>query len=357
MLNTFPFAAFVEDPDVLVVCRLDNVTFTTTKLYPWIREATGEEEVVCYSFYRVSLIANLVLQSRVHAIRALPSQGVVIVVRTFYTHAQGSPTVVQVYHMFNTVGRQKPLEDFVLNKTPNEIFCEIIITEPPLLRDIFEVPGLDECPSFYAPPPISIYAITRQPNVFKHWVIWPTEDNREFEQDTDIDRRRPPLYNIKQPYFVIQPRYVFETLPFDVGILPGIHRPLIYHYDLRSPHVLTDLRRYQPRWTTNRVTDNAIAVIPRREPLVKRSWQSLWQPTYSFASLELIPDQVFARLQEQESSSLSWDETSGRLCVASAPDLRMTIIDIGTNIERNANIHVWKEERPEEKDMDISYDV
>lgn len=184
-------------------------------------------------------------------------------------------------------------------------------------------------------PPISIYGVREHPRCLEHYIIRPKY----------ADEVTPQGYMIKPDCFVPLSRYVFESFDFDPILIPAVHRPLIFNQQYQCGRsVITNLRRFLPKDRAKLRADYDGKYHFDREPLVQREWRATWQSTRMISTISLIPGNIFSQCGAQESFCVGWDETSGRVCVATAPDYKLTIVDLATDITRNRCLDDWKDQ-------------
>ncbi|KIY73382.1 hypothetical protein CYLTODRAFT_485538 [Cylindrobasidium torrendii FP15055 ss-10] len=330
-------------------------------------------------------------QNRIEAIHLLPVQNRVIVLRTFTNVvAAGWDSTVHRMESHDLIVRneggrpRRPAQAMNLHVAePHISFSQFWFSDPPLLEEYFDSPGA--LPT--APPPISVYGVSTDTRAFVHWTIHPVsgmhrpDNSRREGLRVDPSNRSllgmyatvdPPRYSISQPDMVTsQPRYEYTETQGRLGVLPGVRRPLVYFLSGQK-NVVCDLRRYQPHWmldygapdleswdrrvgrvATNRVNRAKLedAWMKHPPPLVERKRDETWSPVYAFTSVSLIPRTVYERWKGQDACVMTWDETSGRLCVVSSPDMNAIFIDMGIEIERNRSLENWK--LGDEPSMDV----
>ncbi|KAG6835525.1 hypothetical protein H0H93_000561 [Arthromyces matolae] len=168
-------------------------------------------------------------------------------------------------------------------------------------------------------PPISVYFETTNGKLY-HWIIWPTKD----------DTRSPAVfYNFRW----LTKQTVHQRDNIRLRVIPGAFRSLICMSrsdDRRSAPALISLRRYiSPEYQFRGYPS------PRINRLSEYQRTQLRRvPKFVFATLPLRPE-TLSPYQAYGLGAIAWDESIGRVCMATGGGKTIEIFDFSHKVKIN----------------------
>ncbi|KAF9270862.1 hypothetical protein L218DRAFT_849531 [Marasmius fiardii PR-910] len=280
-------------------------------------------------------------EQRIRAVRVLPQQRRVLVVRTVVLHqvvGQDSH-LIEVYDLPQKDDAKYVKESQKRNIRPqmprqfeakDRVYIEgktvtsFHISDYPTIPRAIDLPELYERRDKAALTPISIYARTKGPHGIIHYEIFPVLDPLTDQWKYALDS--------------VIPQTVHESEPVDTRVIPGITRSLVYTvpgHDRTSHPKLLSLRRYfNPRYAPEAykpyaVKDQLYVPVLERErfPTPKILYRSF-----------IACDPSYNGITESGVSAITWDEGTGRVCIAALEDMKIVVMDLGRTV-------VWSDRR------------
>ena len=187
-------------------------------------------------------------------------------------------------------------------------------------------------PSSGPPPPISMYIRTANPPGVVHHCLWPSFSDVPQPADSV---RRVWFYDLSQA--TVQTSHV--SSPYDIHVLPGAYRAMMYTVredDRRDALRVVNFRRYVnpgnvPWGYPQADTDSTGPVLRSPRYLV---------PSNVYASIDLTVN-AKAQLEATGMAAVAWDESIGRLCVATAHDQKIRVMDFSNAVQPDERLSKW----------------
>ncbi|ESK96147.1 hypothetical protein Moror_7288 [Moniliophthora roreri MCA 2997] len=275
--------------------------------------------------YAMSLSRDTNFQNLVHmirGIRVLPDINKLLVVRTVRTSVLRSERtdlhLIEIYDI--------PTEAWALNddqlpsvNAQDRVYIEgknvasFHISDYPVVSRGSDLPSLYERKDMAPLSPISIYARTFFPQGLLHYEIFPVWKDGKWDYILDA----------------VIPQTVHRSEPNQSHVIPGIYRSLVYTTpsDDRSgnPKLLSMRRYFNPRYAPDtyepykQVESLFVPVLGKERYPV---------PKLLYTSFEAC-DPTYNSIANHGVSAITWDEGTGRVCIASQKDMKIVIMDLG----------------------------
>ncbi|KAG7099900.1 hypothetical protein E1B28_001700 [Marasmius oreades] len=281
-------------------------------------------------------------EHRIRAVRVLPQQNRVLVVRTVLLgEIVGHDShLIEVYDLpkkddaaylehlqaQNVQEFQFPRQVHPVDRVyiEGKTVTSFHISDYPTIPRAVDLPQLYERRDNTALTPISIYARTRGPLGILHYEIFPIMDPLTNEWQYALDS--------------VIPQTVHENESMDTRVIPGISRSLIYTVpgDDRTSHPkLLSLRRYfNPRYAPDSYKPYAVKDHLQVPVLGKERFPT---PKLLYRSF-VACDPSYNGITESGVSAITWDEGTGRVCIAALEDMKIVVMDLGKTV-------VWSDRR------------
>ncbi|KAJ8075184.1 hypothetical protein PM082_019512 [Marasmius tenuissimus] len=266
----------------------------------------------------------------IRALRVLPQQNRILVFRTIAlvgqlpreTHDVQSIEVFEIPEDDDeTYQLESNTYDYRIVQAVDRVYIEnknvssVHISDYPTIPRSLDLPQLYEGHDNAPLTPISIYVRTSAPLGIVHYEVFPIRDPVTNEWDYVLDSVIPQTVHISDPV--------------ETRIIPGTTRSLIYTVppnDRTGHPKLLSLRRYfNPRYAPDDYKPFALKDHLEVPVLDKERYP---KPKLLYSSFDVC-DPTFHGVAEKGLSAITWDEGTGRVCVASQEDMKIVILDLG----------------------------
>ncbi|KIK62242.1 hypothetical protein GYMLUDRAFT_260384 [Collybiopsis luxurians FD-317 M1] len=309
-----PFAAVVQKPNEVVIMDL-----TTSQL----------------SSIKFARIADYnAAEHKIRAMRVLPKQNQVLVIRTLRLrklcedqdqHSVELHTLPELGQLGAVSGQ--PDQYFIIeNRNASSIH----------ISDIYEPLRGHDQPFLYdpdaRPPPLSIYVCGEGLEGMENINIPP---------DQYYDGHRMRWY---YPLDHWHEQQTVRDKQYHVRVLPGVHRALVYKVpvDDRTDHPkIKELGRYyNPGYT---LSDYPHPAEPDPE---EEEGSSVVRQRYRRPADEYLPfkfsSTAFEYIAQHGVSAMTWDESTGRVCVATQKNMKFLIMDVRMVVSPDDRFAQWR---------------
>ncbi|KAF8899288.1 hypothetical protein BD779DRAFT_1465227 [Infundibulicybe gibba] len=309
--NGMPYLAVAQQPDEVVIIDLTSNVIST---------------MICGQYH-----PHVGQPHRIEAIRILPGQKDILVVRTITTSPTSKLHLVEIFDAPEGGGMTlRHAKDIYTIQDKNAVSFHI---------SDYGIPGTTgDQPKLRhmngPPPPISIFFRTVDPIGVAHHVIWPAH----FEIPATTTRAAETRYFYNLDHVTDQSFHV--STPHVTHVLPGAYRALMYTIsseDRKDAPSLVSLRRYiNPEI---QYTDYPVPKVDTAEPVTRRERHPM--PWNVYSSLKM-PQHVQQVYQQGGVAAITWDESIGRVCIAAEDEMKIRILDFAQMIQPDARFAQWK---------------
>lgn len=284
---------------------------------------------------------------RIKAIRNLPYQDHILVIRSVKTEDEESDSVLNVLEIYKLPSKLGEIEPGY-RLSERELFMGWV--EAAHISD-YGIPITNDDTyrlrrDYQPPPPISVYLEIYRPNGLKHFIIWPSLT--ETSATTTHGPRKRYHYDLA---WVCQ-QTTHHCDPLLARVLPGAYRTLVYSVsdmDRKAAPALVRLRRYLNPEFQQEAYD--IPRVPRTSHVMRRNHPPI--PTNTFGNLDLgskWKEHYYARGVQ----AITWDEGIGRVCMSGGNSQDIEIFDFSSAVQPDKRFEAWK--RTQEFVMHDTYD-
>ncbi|KAG6811268.1 hypothetical protein H0H92_008261 [Tricholoma furcatifolium] len=324
---------------------------------------TLAEKVLTCGLFGYTTPGPSVAKAAVKGVRHLPLQDSVLILRHVVIENTLSNEILQSFHSLEVMDIPNPESDsgFVRGQAPDtySLGSKKVVglrisdyTMPSTNGHDTDVKLRTDSQPL---PPISVFVETADPGGIIHHFMWPAPRRR------DID---PIPYSGPQDFYYsiefITDQTVHQTPGLRTFIIPGVWRGIVYSIDendRRDAPSLRKLRRYlNPEFTKS----YPVARVNRNSDVQKRALRNVSNNAFGdFLIWDL--DNDFVRYREEGLAAIAFDETVGRLCIATGNvEGVLDIYEFGYSKPTSGKFMTWKRERPEglieiETDEDLEF--
>ncbi|KAF9453898.1 hypothetical protein P691DRAFT_694151 [Macrolepiota fuliginosa MF-IS2] len=284
---------------------------------------------------------------KIKAILPLPKQKEILVVRQMISRGS-EEWVVELYPFPTQSMEMNPTHYVVVRQAFPGSLTKVSISDPQFPSSSPTLPPLQPNPL----PPISIYFQHRQPHGLMHFCLWPMYETRSDGKQWcvpryTVDPTPPPggptptwqvLQNEAKDHYSIQTCHLCD--PHVAHVLPGGYRAIYYttlYDDRKASPSMIKLRRYlspevQKLAYPPRPADNSLAFMDKKRR---------YHPSGLYGTIDIALED--AKAFETGINAISWDETTGRICIAVEGELSVRILDMARNVEPDKRFVSWRD--------------
>ncbi|KAF5356544.1 hypothetical protein D9758_008215 [Tetrapyrgos nigripes] len=315
-VNGRPFSAIFQRPDEIVFFELDERRTSSIRCKK--RTDNGMEQCV----------------QKVMGFRVLPAQNEILVIRTVQTagwdHLTNDTHIIELFPVpeLGAIGVLTP-------PIGEPAYIEGKFAESFEISGDYIPPCSPDFPYLYdakaCPPPISVYMRTLNPRGVLHYNLYPSKEITGVQINEEGVVEEIGEWKYTTDWAVPQSTHYSE--PVDARIIPGVHRALIYTVpgDDRTdePNLLALRRYYNPLFPGSGYPHPPYGhPEPEHEVIEKR----YLRPTNLFCSFQ-INSPYLEHIKEQGFTAIAWDESIGRVCIATPKDMHILVLDVGKMTE------------------------
>ncbi|KAF5357426.1 hypothetical protein D9757_008411 [Collybiopsis confluens] len=313
----YPFAAVVQKPNEIVLMDLTSSQLSSIKLARIANYNTAEHKI--------------------RAIRVLPKQNQVLVVRTLLLRRLGEE---QDYHTVELHTLPDLGQLGVVRNAPEQYFTiENRNASSIHISDMYEPVRGNDHPFLYDPDarpmPLSIYVCGEGLEGMENVNIPPDQyfDGKQL-------RWYYPLTHWHEQQTICDERY-------HVRILPGVRRALLYKVpvDDRSdlPKIKELGRYYNPCYTLDDYPHDPEFDPPHPDEklgmgIVRRRYQ---RPPNEYVPFK-FRSSTFEHIAKEGFSAMTWDESTGRVCIATPKNMKFLVMDVRMGTSPDDRFAQWK---------------
>jgi hypothetical protein len=281
------------------------------------------------------------------AFRVLPAQNEILVIRTI--QAAGWDDLTEDIHVIELFPVPEPGSSGVLTSAIGDpAFIEHKFAESFEISDDYIPPSGPEFPELYdsnaCPPPISIYMKTVKPKGILHYNMYASQVVVGFQVNAEGAADEIKEWRYDTAWAV--PQSTHYTEPLDARVIAGVHRALIYTVpgdDRTDEPNLVALRRYFNPLFPGAEYPYPIYGDPEPEhQVVEKRYK---RPTNLFCSFD-VNSPYLEYIKEQGFTAIAWDESIGRVCIATPKDMHILVLDVGKMTEvwnlQKFQVDKWK---------------
>ncbi|KAE9401917.1 hypothetical protein BT96DRAFT_572810 [Gymnopus androsaceus JB14] len=301
-----PFAALVQKPNEIVIMDLTSNQLSSIKCLR-IDDFNAAEH-------------------KIRAIRVLPKQNQVLVVRTIRLRKldeKQDQHLVELYTLPNAgeLGVESQPDQYILitNRNAHSIH----------LSDNYDPPrGIDH-PFLHdpnaRPPPLSIYVCGEQLEGTEHINIDP---------ELSFDGRW--VYNLEW----LHEQTTIHDAQYGLRVIPGVRRALVYTVPLDdrsdNPKIRSLSRYFNPNF---HLEDYPHGAEPEGDLSVLR--KRYLRPAEEYTAFK-FNSTMFKTIAETGFSAIAWDESTGRICIATQKTMKFLIMDVKMIVPPDDRFAQWR---------------
>ncbi|THU89910.1 hypothetical protein K435DRAFT_676883 [Dendrothele bispora CBS 962.96] len=318
-----PFSAIFQRPDEICIFELEERRISSMRCKKNTNNGMGQ----CVQ--------------KIMAFRVIPAQNEILVVRTI--HTTGWDHLVNDTHTIELYTVPGSGSTGVLTSPVDEpAYIEGKFAESFHISEDYIPPIGPEFPNLYdakaCPPPISIFMRTVNPRGVMHYDLCSSHLIVGHQQDAitgEIEEIKEWVY--RTDWAIPQSTHVSE--PVDTRIIPGVHRALMYTVpgDDRTdePHLLALRRYHNPLFPGSEYPHTPYGYPEPEDEVIEKRYK---RPTNLFCNFK-VDSPYLDYIKEQGFTAIAWDESIGRVCIATPKDMHILVLDVGKMTE------VWNFEK------------